>query len=882
MGQNNEKQKEEKEEIKKVEEEKKINEINEEDIRLYSLKSNAENEEESENKSNEGNENKGEQEDNKEKIYNDEKEKEEEKEDNNKKEDIEQKEDTDENEDNNKKGDIEQKEEIDKKEDIDEKEDNNKNEDIDENVNTKKEEYLEKEDEKIKGDKEQIKEEDKENNSKEINNEENNNQNNDIKSIIEDNKTKKLILPQIDKFNMTKSSSTVKFDNINNIKLSYSKLKIGEIRINDIFENRKINENNIKPLKLKSIKSCYYCGTSNFEDFSPIIFSCNHIVCFKCIIKNLLFLQFKNIENKNIIQFNCSCMKGSCPILEMSEFLQKIREMNTIKEEKNICEQHKNKGIKFCKDCQMWLCEECIKIHSLFNKNHCLLEYEVQKVNKCKVHKNYFTEYFCMKCNREICPLCIIPNGAHDGHKKIMIDKFKIFAEEIKSNLKFKTYDEFLNNLENIKEKIIKYIQENYIKEINEKIDNLNQIIDIIKESYNYFYSMLEKEKQDYQNLDFLKQIGEFLGIETEYNNLSDIIRITKQLENFDLYKDIFSYKFQINESYYQLSFDLNHLLKKKHNIYKSGSASLIIHSKNTLRSLKFNEIKYEKSIKINKGTIYSIIKINKDEIAAACGNEIIIINDFKEDINEEDKFFNSYPYLKGHTKNILCLALLSGNILASGSDDKTIKIWDILNRKCIKTLSNNYKRIDSLLAYKDNILIAGTYNIIRILNVDTKEEILNLIGHEKTICSIIKINENLIASSSYDNLIKIWNIKNQICEFNLFGHDNPVYCILLLKDGRLASGSGNKSIKIWNLSKRNCEFTLIGHKREVRDIKQLSKNYIMSASVDKTIKIWNLSKKNCVQTLVSHYDVIYTLCIFDKHKFVSGGRDQDIICWKS
>ena len=53
------------------------------------------------------------------------------------------------------------------------------------------------------------------------------------------------------------------------------------------------------------------------------------------------------------------------------------------------------------------------------------------------------------------------------------------------------------------------------------------------------------------------------------------------------------------------------------------------------------------------------------------------------------------YPSLKGHSKNILCLSLLSENILASGSEDKSIKIWDINNRKCIKTISNNYKRID-------------------------------------------------------------------------------------------------------------------------------------------------------------------------------------------
>jgi WD40 repeat protein len=307
----------------------------------------------------------------------------------------------------------------------------------------------------------------------------------------------------------------------------------------------------------------------------------------------------------------------------------------------------------------------------------------------------------------------------------------------------------------------------------------------------------------------------------------------------------------------------------------------LTVRTKYSKDQLKYKSIKYFKNLKIRTGTIYSIIKINNEEIAVASGKEILIINDIKA--AEQKGILDFYPSLKGHTKNILCLALLSENLLASGSEDKTIKIWDISNQKLIKTISKNYKRIDSLLEYERNILIAGTYNIIRVINIDTKEELLTLIGHEKTVCSIIKINENKLASSSYDNLIKIWNMDNKACEFTLYGHDSPVFCILLLKDGRLVSGSGSrdKSINIWNLSKKKCEFTLVGHKREVRDIKQLSNNFIITASTDKTIKLWNLFHKSCIQTLNSHFDVIFCLCMIDKNIFCSAGREEDIFLWK-
>jgi WD40 repeat protein len=339
----------------------------------------------------------------------------------------------------------------------------------------------------------------------------------------------------------------------------------------------------------------------------------------------------------------------------------------------------------------------------------------------------------------------------------------------------------------------------------------------------------------------------------------------------------------QINKEIYLFLEALqNFLIKKEENIGGFNYANWKMF-KYSINQIKLNEIKYVKSIKTRIGTIYSIIKTNNNQVAAACGNEIIIIDDISQETNGSFSLFNSFPSLRGHKKNVLCLALLSENIMASGGEDSFIKIWNIEKRECINTIKGNYKRIDSLLRYQNNILIAGVHNLIKIIDITKKEELATLVGHTKSICSLIKINDKALVSSSYDNSIKIWNLNNQNCEFTLCGHDSPVFCILMLKDGRLASGSGagNKSIKIWNLKQKKCEFTLTGHKREVRDMKQLSNDFILTASVDKTIKVWNIYKKVCVQTLVSHYDAVYCLCFVDNTKFVSGGRDQDIILWK-
>ena len=74
---------------------------------------------------------------------------------------------------------------------------------------------------------------------------------------------------------------------------------------------------------------------------------------------------------------------------------------------------------------------------------------------------------------------------------------------------------------------------------------------------------------------------------------------------------------------------------------------------------------------------------------------------------------------LTGHARYILSLVYLPDGLLASGSDDKTIKIWNIETGMCIKTLE----------------------------------------GHEEWVRSLVYLPGGLLASGSADKTIKIWKV---------------------------------------------------------------------------------------------------------------------------
>ena len=93
---------------------------------------------------------------------------------------------------------------------------------------------------------------------------------------------------------------------------------------------------------------------------------------------------------------------------------------------------------------------------------------------------------------------------------------------------------------------------------------------------------------------------------------------------------------------------------------------------------------------------IARIIK-EKCPIFAAGGDEKII-----------NLFSNSLEhmgYFSGHKHWIRCLCAISNKILASGSGDKNIKIWNVEDRSIMSTLSGHTGRVNSLCNVKERVL---------------------------------------------------------------------------------------------------------------------------------------------------------------------------------
>ena len=235
---------------------------------------------------------------------------------------------------------------------------------------------------------------------------------------------------------------------------------------------------------------------------------------------------------------------------------------------------------------------------------------------------------------------------------------------------------------------------------------------------------------------------------------------------------------------------------------------------------------------------------------------------------------------LVGHSNQVRCLDILSNGHLISGSEDKTIKVWSSENVERVRTLNANNKNVACLKVLSGNLVASGSNTDIYIWDINTDKCIRTLKGHTSWLKCLIEIPDGTLVSCSLDKTIKFWNLNNGMCVKTFHGHSDWVLCLLLLKNGDLASGSADNTVKIWNTGSGKCVRTLEGHTGWIWGLEFTEMHDLISCSKDKSIKIWSLSSGECIKSIFGHEETVYSIKAFSNDLLYSGSYDKTIKVW--
>ncbi|CAF4160312.1 unnamed protein product [Rotaria socialis] len=229
-----------------------------------------------------------------------------------------------------------------------------------------------------------------------------------------------------------------------------------------------------------------------------------------------------------------------------------------------------------------------------------------------------------------------------------------------------------------------------------------------------------------------------------------------------------------------------------------------------------------------------------------------------------------------------------SGHLIASGSKDKTIRVWI----PSVKGESTVFKAHTAAVRCVDfsndgqNLLSSSEDKTIKLWTVHRQKFQFSLNQHSNWIrCAKFSPDGRLIVSCSDDKTIKLWDRNTNECIHTFYEPHGFLNSVAFHPSGTcIGGGSTDASVKIWDMRTRKLIQHYANHVASVNNISfHPNGNHLLTAANDATLKVFDLLEGRLMYTLHGHQGPAMSTA-FSKQGdyFASGGQDQQVLIWKT
>ncbi len=265
-------------------------------------------------------------------------------------------------------------------------------------------------------------------------------------------------------------------------------------------------------------------------------------------------------------------------------------------------------------------------------------------------------------------------------------------------------------------------------------------------------------------------------------------------------------------------------------------------------------------------------------------GKTIATLNSNYEDFTIKLINFDNGKVIRtfiGHTDLVQSIEFSpDGKVLATGSNDRTVKIWDVNTGKELHNLTEESAYALAFSSDGKRLATGNSGGEIKLWDIESGKKLQNFEGHSAQINSIVfSPDVNTLIAGSNDGGIKIWNTKTETELRNFKFEADRVLSVAFSPDGKkIAGGSFFGFIKTWDFEsgKELNTFQSPNISPNIYSIAFSSDGRVL-ASGGNEIKLWDVESGKELKTFMKPPGIVFSLAFSSDNKMLASGNGNGI-----